>query len=106
MHANNFKPYTFEITNDLKKCCRAAYSRYNIHLVDEKKKQDNNKTTSEKQIIASETKEVQSHISELLDTCKMFDEKFITLVAEAEKKKDVKLIKESNVLKHSSDYYY
>ena len=29
--------------------------------------------------------------------------KFITLVAEAEKKKDVKLIKESNVLKHSSD---
>ena len=33
----------------------------------------------------------------------MFDEKFITLVAEAEKKKDVKLIKEANVLKHSSD---
>ena len=29
--------------------------------------------------------------------------KFITLVAEAEKKKDVKLIKESNVLKQSSD---
>ena len=29
--------------------------------------------------------------------------KFITLVAEAEKKKDVKLIKEANVLKHSSD---
>ena len=29
--------------------------------------------------------------------------KFITLVAEAEKKKDMKLIKEANVLKHSSD---
>ena len=54
MHANNLKPYIFEITNDLKKCCRAAYSRYKIYLEEEKKKQDNNKTTSEKQIIASE----------------------------------------------------
>ena len=87
---------------DLKKSCRAAYSRYKIHLEEEKKKQDNNKTTSEKQIIASGIKEVQSHISELLDTCKMFDGKFITLVAEAEKKKDMNLIKEPNV-KRSSD---
>ena len=46
---------------------------------------------------------MQSNITELLDTCKMFDEKFITLVAEAEKKKDVNLIKEANTLKRSSD---
>ena len=46
---------------------------------------------------------MQSHISELLDTCKMFDEKFITLVAETQKKKDINLIKEANSLKHSSD---
>ena len=33
----------------------------------------------------------------------MFDEKFITLVAQAEKKKEMNLIKEANPLKHSSD---
>ena len=36
----------------------------------------------------------------------MFNEKFITLVAEAEKKKDMNLIKEANVLKRSSDENY
>ena len=33
----------------------------------------------------------------------MFDEKFITLVAEVEKKKDMNLIKEANALKCSSE---
>ena len=82
MHANNFKPYTFEITNDLKESCREDLYRIVLCFVNfwfrhgfglyfcqamallilpenlevEKKKQDNNKTSSEKQIIASEIK--------------------------------------------------
>ena len=36
MHTNNLKPYTSEITNDLNKSYRDAYSRYKIHLEEEK----------------------------------------------------------------------
>ena len=44
-------------------------------------------------------KEIRSNIIEKNKTCKMLDEKFVSLVEEAEKKNDKNLVVQANALK-------
>ena len=48
-------------------------------------------------------KEVRSKITEKSETCKMLDEKFVSLVDEAEKKRDINLVVQVYVLKRKNE---
>ena len=56
-----------------------------------------------KKNIDREIKEVWSKITEKNKTCKMVDEKFVLLVEEVEKKKDINLVVQANVLKRKNE---
>ena len=103
MLANKLQPHSIEITNELRKSVRAARTRYAVYLEEEKKKNESLKTESAKKIIDREIKEVRSKITEKNETCKTLDEKFVSLVEEAEKKKDINLVVQANALKRKNE---
>ena len=103
MLANKLQPHSIEITNKMRKSVRAARTRYAVYLEEEKKKNESLKTESGKKIIDREIKEVWSKITEKNETCKMFDEKFVSLVEKAEKKKDKNLVVQANALKRKKE---
>ena len=83
----------------MRKSIRAARTRYAVYLEEEKKKNGSLKTESAKKIIDREIKEVWSKIAGKNRTCKMLDEKFVSLVEEAEKEKDINLVVQANALR-------
>ena len=87
----------------MRKSIRAARTRYAVYLEEEKKKNQSLKTESAKKIIDGEIKEVWSKITEKTETCKMLDEKFVSLVEEAEKKSDINLVVQANALKRKTE---
>ena len=88
----------------MRKSIRAARTRYAVYLEEEKKKNQSLKTESAKKIIDGEIKEVRSKITEKTETCKMLDEKFVSLVEEAEKKNDINLVTvQANALKRKTE---
>ena len=89
--ANKLQPHPIEITNEMRKPVRAAKTRYTVYL-EEENKNESLKTESANQIIDREIKELWSKITEKDKTCKMLDEKFVSLVEEAEKNKDINLL--------------
>ena len=52
---------------------------------------------------AKKIKYVRSKITEKNKTCKMLGEKFVLLVKEAEKKKDINLVIQGNALKRKTE---
>ena len=52
---------------------------------------------------AKKIKDVQRKITEKNKTCKMLGEKFVLLVKEAEKKKDINLVVQCNALKRKTE---
>ena len=108
MLTNKLQPHSIEITNKMRKSVRAARTRYAkiaalTDLEEEKKKNESLKTESGKKIIDREIKEVWSKITEKNETSKMFDEKFVSLVEKAEKKKDINLVVQANALKRKKE---
>ena len=83
----------------MRKSIRAARTRYAVYIEEEKKKNGSLKTESAKKIIDREIKEVWSKITRKNRNCKMLDEKFVLLVEEAEKEKDINLVVQANALK-------
>ena len=94
--------YSVESTNEMRKSVRAARARYAVYLEEEKKKNESLKTKRAKKIIYRNIKEVYSKITEKSETSKILDEKFVLLVEEAEKKKDINLVKQANALKRKT----
>ena len=94
--------YSVEITNEMRKSVRAARARYAVYLEEEKKKNESLKTKRAKKIIYRNIKEVHSKITEKSETSKILDEKFVLLVEEAEKKKDINLVVQANALKRKT----
>ena len=47
--------------------------------------------------------QVRSKITEKNETCKILDEKFVSLVEEAEKKKDINFVVQANALKRKNE---
>ena len=103
MVSNNLQPDTIEVSNDMLKAVRAARTKYAIHMEEQKKEKNNNIKETQKDILKAEIKDLQSKICKKSQTCKVLDEKFVKLVAEAEKKKDFNLITEANALKRKSE---
>ena len=66
----------------LRKFGRASHSRYAIYLEDIKKKEEKVQVEDAKTILDSKM-ELKYQISELENTCKVLDEKFIKLVRSA-----------------------
>ena len=102
MLANKLQSYSVESTNEMRKSVRAARARYAVYLEEEKKKNESLKTKRAKKIIYRNIKEVYSKITEKSETSKILDEKFVLLVEEAEKKKDINLVVQANALKRKT----
>ena len=86
----------------MRKSVRAARTKYTVYLEEEKKNNESFKTKSAKKIIGREIK-VWSKISEKSETCKILDEKFVLLVEEVQKKKDINLVVQANALKRKNE---
>ena len=99
MLTNKLQPHSIDVTNEMRKSVRATRTRYAVYLEEEKKQNESLKTESAKKIIDRKIKEVQSKITEKNETCKILDEKFFSLMQEGEKKMDINLIVQANVLK-------
>ena len=102
MLANKLQSYSVESTNEMRKSVRAARARYAVYLEEEKKKNESLKTKSAKKVIYRNIKEVHSKVTEKSETSKILDEKFVLLVEEAEKKKDINLVVQANALKRKN----
>ena len=75
-----------------------------MFLEEKKKTQEELTADSAKEIICMEIEGIQCKINCLDRSCKSLDEKFVSIVKEAEKSKDVVLkISEANVLKRKSE---
>ena len=103
MLANKLQHHFIEITNEIRKSGRAARTRYAVYLEEEKKRNKSLKTESAKKIIDREIKEVWSKITEKNGTCKMLDKKFVSLVQQPQKKKDINLVVQANALKRKNE---
>ena len=103
MLANKLQHHFIEITNEIRKSGRAARTRYAVYLEEEKKRNKSLKTESAKKIIDREIKEVWSKITEKNETCKMLDKKFVSLVQQPQKKKDINLVVQANALKRKNE---
>ena len=103
MLANKLAPHSIEITNEMRTSIRAVRTRYAVYLEEEKKQNKSLKTECAKKIIDREIKAVWSKITAKKETCKMLDEKFISLVEEEEKKKDINLVVQTNALKRKNE---
>ena len=86
----------------MKKSVRTARTRYAVYLEEDKKRNESLKTESAKKLIDREINEVPSKITEKNETSKMLDEKFFSLVQEAEKKKDINLAAQANALERKN----
>ena len=86
----------------MKKSVRTARTRYAVYLEEDKKRNESLKTESAKKLIDREINEVPSKITEKNETSKMLNEKFFSLVQEAEKKKDINLAAQANALKRKN----
>ena len=87
----------------MRKLVRAARTRYAVYLEEEKKKNETSKNENVKKIIDREIKEIRSKITEKNEICKTLGEKLVSLVEEAEKKKDISLLVQANALKRTKE---
>ena len=75
----------------MRKSVRAASTRCAVYLEEEKKKNKSFSTENAKKIIDREINEVRNKNTEKNESCKMLDEKFVSLGEEADKKRDMNL---------------
>ena len=106
MLAHDLKPYTIEITNELRKSCRRARSRYHKYLDEQRKAKVNETSEAAKEIITMEIEEVQTKISLLEKSKASLNEKFESIVmntANIPKSEDVVIaINEATALKRKA----
>ena len=104
MQKHNLQLATIEITNLLKKSCRAAYQPHRTYLEEEKKKAAKKQVEQSKQILDKEMKEVEGKIDHLMESSKVLEEKFVELVKIAENLSNQSLmIEEAIALKRKSE---
>ena len=85
---------TIIMKNGLIKSVKAARKRYDIYFEERISKKIEGQKSKQKQILQCETDQLKLHKNSLQDLCKSFDEEFVKLMEEAEKKLDLKFQKE------------
>ena len=80
--------------NGLSKSVKAARKRYDIYFEERRSEKIEGQKSKQKQILQCETDQLKLHKNSLQDLCKSFDEEFVKLMEEAEKKMDLKFQKE------------
>ena len=85
MYSNELKPYSVEITNELRKSCAQARSRYHQYLEDERKKKEKTSKDTAKEIISMEIEEVEGKISILQRSTDALNKKFEAIVMDSTK---------------------
>ena len=104
MQKHNLQLAAIEITNMLKKSCRAAYQQYRTYLDEEKKKPAKKQVEQSKQILDKEIKEVEGKIYHLMESSKVLDKKSVELEKDAKNLSNQSLIiEEANALKRKSE---
>ena len=103
MLANKLQSHFIEITNEMRKLVRGVRARYTVYLEEEKKKNESLKTESAKKITEREIKEVRNRVTEKNKTCKLLDQKFVSLVEKTENKKNINLVVQANALKRKNE---
>ena len=89
--------------NGLIKYVKAARKRYDIYLEERRSEKEEGQKSKQKQILQCEIDQLKLHKNSLQDLCKSFDEEFVKLVEEVEKKMDLKIVSKGNALKRKSE---
>ena len=94
---------TIIMKNGLIKSVKAARKRYDIYLEEQRSEKKEGQKSKQKQIVQCEIDQLKLHKNGLQDLCKTFDEEFVKLMEEAEKKMDLKIVSKGNALKRKSE---
>ena len=95
MLTNNLKPYSVQITSNLKVAFKSEHQKYQPALEAESSKK-------EKQVL-SDIEDVKSQITLLTKTSVMLQKEFVLCAEEAEKENDISLMSKVNVLKRKNE---
>ena len=106
MLSKSLKPHTIEISSKLRAPCRAARQRYQIFLGDQKKAATNLSAENCKEKLNMEMGSLKDKISRLDASINSLNNKFVTLVKNAEGTEPTKMMQirsEANGLKRKSE---
>ena len=107
MYSNDLKPYTVDITNELRKSCGQARRRYHEYLEEQKKKKEKTGRDTAKEILSMEIEEVEGKISVMQRSTDALNKKFETIVMNSSampKSEDVVIaINEATALKRKAN---
>ena len=98
MIANSLQSHTFEVTLPLIVACNSAHHKYKESQAAAEKERLKEKTSDEKRVLLLEISKVHHKRDELLDTCKLLDQRFISAIQEAEIQNDIALKRRSKEL--------
>ena len=102
--SNSLQPHTVEVSSQLRASCRHARQRYQQYLEEKKKEKEKDAAASAKEILSMEINELQEKIANIEKTIKVLDEKYVSLIRDAETSEDVlQKVVEANALKKKSD---